>query len=756
MLLKAETPIDPVETCGELTARLSEIGAKLLIETLKALENGTLERIPQDESQMTYDPKLEKDMGVIDWTQDAADIVHRIHGLNPWPGCTSAAPGGTWKLLRAEVADMSGQPGEVLAADGKEGLIVAAGKNAVRVRQLQVPGGKPMDARDYLRGHAMAAGTMLKEDTEMSDENRQGSGNFRANNGGQKRPAGGNRMSGNRTGGKNFGGKKPFSGEKRSFGGSKPAFGGEKRSFGGDKPAYNGEKRAFRGDKPNDGDKRPAKSGFGGEKRPYGDKKPPFGGKTGFRSGEKRPYGGGNGERRSYPAKPAAPKVEGSDGLPARRLALEVIRAVTENDAYASLVLDEKLNKCTLPLVDRRLAARLVYDTLEHLLTLDYALNSLMAKPDTDIKLRNVLRLGACQILLEDRIPESAACNTSVALCKELGMEGLAGVCNGILRNLVRQKNEIKYPDMETEPVKALSIRYSVPEWLVERLLADWGEDAEKLMGFHQPNAAITIRPNLMKMDEAAFEQFLGSKVWEKEKGMLPFSWRIRNMAEIAHDAGFVGGKFSIQSESSMMVCLAAAPKNGMQILDACAAPGGKSCLMAEMMQGTGRVQAWELHPHRADLIAAQVQRLGLENVRPMTRDALKHREELDGTMDIVLLDAPCSGLGVMSEKPDVKYRVTAQSVDELVQLQSNLLDAVCPYVKKGGTLVYSTCSVLKDENVRQAEKFLARHPEFELLPLPETIPASVRQYETTGLQLLPQRDGIEGFYMCRMRRKKA
>lgn len=190
---------------------------------------------------MTYDPKLEKDMGVIDWTQDAADIVHRIHGLNPWPGCTSAAPGGTWKLLRAEVVDMSGQPGEVLAADGKEGLIVAAGKNAVRVRQLQVPGGKPMDARDYLRGHAMAAGTMLKEDTEMSDENRQGSGNFRANNGGQKRPAGGNRMSGNRTGGKNFGGKKPFSGEKRSFGGSKPAFGGEKRSFGGDKPAYNGE-----------------------------------------------------------------------------------------------------------------------------------------------------------------------------------------------------------------------------------------------------------------------------------------------------------------------------------------------------------------------------------------------------------------------------------------------------------------------------------------------------------------------------------
>lgn len=335
-------------------------------------------------------------------------------------------------------------------------------------------------------------------------------------------------------------------------------------------------------------------------------------------------------------------------------------------------------------------------------------------------------------------------------------MEGLAGVCNGILRNLVRQKDEIKYPDMETEPVKALSIRYSVPEWLVERLMADWGEDAEKLMGFHQPNAAITIRPNLMKMDEAAFEQFLGSKVWEKEKGMLPFSWRIRNMAEIAHDAGFVGGKFSIQSESSMMVCLAAAPEE-RNADSGCVRRAGRQ----ELPDGGNDAG----HGARAGMGAASAPggfdcragaRLGLENVRPMTRDALKHREELDGTMDIVLLDAPCSGLGVMSEKPDVKYRVTPQSVDELVQLQSNLLDAVCPYVKKGGTLVYSTCSVLKDENVRQAEKFLARHPEFELLPLPETIPVSVRQYETTGLQLLPQRDGIEGFYMCRMRRKKA
>ncbi len=607
--------------------------------------------------------------------------------------------------------------------------------------------------------------------SNRSNENRGFGGNS-SNRSNENRGFGGNnanRPAENRGFGGN-GSNHPS--QNRGFGGNNATHPAGNRSFGGehrDMPRENyprdgrsmtpeGQNRPAGGTRPYSPAPKADHPVRSGDKRPFDGAKKPHSGAHGQFRAKPAPAGANGVGKRPYPAKrpaPYAPAVPVSDGMPARRLALEVIRAVTENNAYASLTLDEKLNKCTLPLLDRRLAARLVYDTLEHMLTLDYALNSLMARPDTDIKLRNILRLGACQILLEDRIPESAACNTSVTLCKELGMEGLAGVCNGILRNLVRQKDAIVYPDPEAEPIKSLSIRNSVPEWLVERLLDDWGADAESLISYHQPNAPVTIRPNMMRMDAASFEEFLRSKVWDWEKGSLPFSWHVRNMAEIAHDAGFVGGKFSIQSESSMMVCLAAAPKNGMQILDACAAPGGKSCLLAEMMQGTGRVQAWELHPHRTDLIAAQVKRLDLENVRPMTRDALKPREDLIETMDIVLLDAPCSGLGVMSEKPDVRYRVTPESVSELVTLQSNLLDAVCPYVKKGGTLVYSTCSVLKDENERQAEQFLARHPEFEVQRLPETIPEKYRQYEQLGLQLLPNRDGVEGFYMCRMRRKR-
>ena len=164
MLLKSATPIQSGETAGELTQRLSQLGADLLLETLHALENGTLVRIPQDESQLTYDPMLDKQMGIIDWTMDAESIVNRIHGLNPWPGCSTAWQDGRLKLLRATLAQGSGAAGEIIGADAKAGLTIACGSGAVNIAMLQAPGGKPMNAKDYLRGHPMAVGTVLKEE----------------------------------------------------------------------------------------------------------------------------------------------------------------------------------------------------------------------------------------------------------------------------------------------------------------------------------------------------------------------------------------------------------------------------------------------------------------------------------------------------------------------------------------------------------------------------------------------------------------
>ena len=492
-------------------------------------------------------------------------------------------------------------------------------------------------------------------------------------------------------------------------------------------------------------------------------RKPAGSGKTyGGKAGGSRPaYGahpahGKDTRRESAPMKrQAGPQKTSDEGMPARRLALRVIRQVTEQGAYASLSLNAALENCGLIAADRWLVSRLVYDTLDHLIWLDWVLGQVMAREDTDIKLRNILRLGACQILLEDRIPESAATNTSVQLCTEAGMEGLKGVCNGILRNLIRKKDELVFPDPETEPDKAASVRYSIPEWLWIRLRESYGEEeAEKIATFRMPDEGWTVRPNLTKTDDAGFEHMLEKKVWEKEKTDIPHAWKVRGAVDIARDADFTGGMFSIMSGSSMMACLAMDTGRGKQVLDCCAAPGGKACFLAELMDGTGRVQAWDIHEHRVALIEAQMKRLGLENIRPMVRDAGKKREDLYRTMDAVLLDAPCSGLGVLAEKPDIKLRVSEDSVRELTGIQKKLLDTVCEYVKPGGTLVYSTCSVLPEEDENQVTDFLERHPEFEACELPETIPERFRKYRKAGLQLLEHRDGVEGFYLCRMRRK--
>ena len=443
------------------------------------------------------------------------------------------------------------------------------------------------------------------------------------------------------------------------------------------------------------------------------------------------------------------------EGMPARRLALKVIRQVVEEGAYASFALDRVLEKCTLPGADRRLVSRLAYDTIDHMIYLDHALSQVMAKPDTDIRLKNILRLGACQILIEDRIPESAATNTCVQLCIEAGLEGLKGVCNGILRNLVRKKEELVFPDPENEPDRACAIRYSLPEWLWRKLKEEYGrETAEKIASFRSLNPGWTLRPNLMRFSEEEFENILQKKTWEKRKADIPYAWTINGALNIGEDTDYQNGNYSIITGGSMLACLAMDAGRGKQILDCCAAPGGKTCFLAELMAGTGRVQAWDIHEHRVSLIEAQARRLGLENIRPMIRDATVRRNDLVQRMDAVLLDAPCTGIGMLAEKPDIKLRVSEKNLQELVDIQKRLLDTVCDYVKTGGILVYSTCSILKEENEEQISDFVNRHPEFAVDPLPETIPDKYRQYEKTGLQLLEWRDGVEGFFICRLRRK--
>lgn len=422
-----------------------------------------------------------------------------------------------------------------------------------------------------------------------------------------------------------------------------------------------------------------------------------------------------------------------------RQVALNILVEMEKMQSYAGLSLDKHLNQSGLMGPDRRLAAALVLDVTENRIKLDFAINHFMQKEQNDATVRSILRLGACQILLYDRVPDSAAVNECVNLVKMAGIVPLSGFVNGVLRTMSREKANIPWPKPE-EGARYLSVEYSMPQWLVEQLIGDYGEaEARAILAHRMDKHPITLRPNLTRLDDVGFEKLLAKKVWNWEKCQTPHAYKVSGAIDISGDRDFTQGMYSIQGESSMRCAQLMDVKAGMQVLDCCAAPGGKSAYMAEVMGGTGRVHAWDVHDHRVDLIRAQARRLGLENLRPAVRDATQLKEDLVERMDAVLLDAPCTGLGVMLEKPDVKYRHQKEDLESLVKVQKQLLDTCCQYVKKGGAMVYSTCSILKDENEKQAAAFLERHPEFE----------KVEEH-----QLLSHRDGLDGFYMIKMIRR--
>jgi len=492
----------------------------------------------------------------------------------------------------------------------------------------------------------------------------------------------------------------------------------------------------------------------GDGKRSFGDGKRSF--------GERNPSQGSYGkpmDRKPLPrdTRPVPAEKKPDPTLPStnsRKVALEIFQDVIRKDAYAALSLDDRLSQANLTQLDKRFCASIVYRTLENLIRIDYALGFFLKDAEgLEPAVRDILRISACQLLFHDRIPANAVVDEAVKLTRNLGMEGLTGLTNAVLRAMVRGRDEIKWPSPE-EGAHYLSIMYSVPEWLAEKLLAAYGpETAREICAYRNQQHFTTIRPNLMQFTDEAFEEILKKKVWEWEKGAVPHAYRVRMASEIARDADYLSGNFSIQGESSMLAAQALDVKRGMQVLDCCAAPGGKTVYLAELMQGTGRVYAWDLHEHRVTLIKAMMKRLKIENVRPVVRDASVLKEELVSSMDAVLLDAPCSGLGVMDNKPDIKQRATAEGIKELALVQEKLMDTCCQYVKQGGIFVYSTCSMLPEENCEQVKKFLEKHSEFEIAPLPSSFDAKFKAlYTENGLQLLPHRDGVEGFFIARMR----
>ncbi len=566
---------------------------------------------------------------------------------------------------------------------------------------------------------------------------------------GTARPATGERKYGKPAG---AGAAHPVTGE-RKFGkpagatSARPATG--ERKYG--KPAGTGTAR------PATGERKYGKPAGAGAARPAtGERK--FGRPAG--TGAVRPATGERKFGRPVSAVRRAPVVkQETTGLStsARRVAMNILLDVDKEGAYASLALQKRLTETQLSPADKRLCTSIVYGTLENRIRIDYLLDHFMTHPTGDPMMRNILRLSAYQLLFLDRVPESAAVNEGVNLVKLVGMEPAAGFANAVLRNLARAKASLPYPKREDDVREYLHIMESMPLWIVDRLVSAYGpEVAEDIIRYRPDEHEMTLRPNMMKLDDAAFEALLAKKVWNSRRGLVPHAFLVSGASDVGMDRDFRSGMFSIQGQGSMLAAQAVGAKPGMKLLDACAAPGGKACYLAEMMQGTGRVYAWDLHEHRAQLIEGAMRRLRLDNLRVTVRNAAEPKPDMDGTLDAVLLDAPCTGLGVMLEKPDVKLRVQESSVAEIAETQRQLLDAVCAYVKPGGLLVYSTCSILPEENSQQIEAFLQRHPEFSVERIPGLPDQLAAEQTALGLQLLSCRDGTEGFYIARLRRERA
>lgn len=484
-------------------------------------------------------------------------------------------------------------------------------------------------------------------------------------------------------------------------------------------------------------------------------------GKKGFGNAPKRSFNKGKaGDRKtSFSKNPRNGSVKPSETKRnsfARLTAFRIIQDITVRGAYTALAINNVLNVNKLPDNDKRLVTNIVYTTIENIIKIDYCIAQFMERPNQEPVLRDVVRLSVAQLLFMDKIPDFAVINEAVNLIRLVStVETWGGVVNGVLRNIVRNKGNIAWPKEGDE--NYLSVMYSMPQWLVTKLINTFGPDvAKQIIVYNKEDKRTCIRPNLMRTSITEFEKMLEAKHWDYQKGLVPNSYLIKHIDSVSNDKDYQKGLFSVQGQSSMLAAMAVDNKLGMMVLDACAAPGGKTFFMAERQNGTGRVYAWDIYPHRVELIRQQMYRLGPGNVRVAECNASWYREEMSEFFDRILIDAPCSNLGVLAEKPDLLMKLDEKSLDEITKLQAKILDNCAKYLKIGGVLVYSTCSILPEENDEQIKRFLQNNPNFSLVDYPDDFPKDILKYKgDIGINLYPHTSSLEGFYIARLIRNE-
>ncbi len=436
----------------------------------------------------------------------------------------------------------------------------------------------------------------------------------------------------------------------------------------------------------------------------------------------------------------------------ARSLASELLTRWEKERAYADILLRESLEKSALSQRDKALCAYLFYGTVENLILVDHLLAGASKYKLKKIHPRvlAILRVAVFQILFAEKLPLHAVLNEAVSAVRRV-LPKAAGFSNAVLRTLSKYRTEPVRIE-EEDPVRRLSILYSHPEELTGLLVRLFGEkDAEAYLRYDNSAPPSEIRVNRLKCSGEELEERFAADHTELIKTGLPGFYALAEQREITSFASFREGLFTVQSRASALSVMLGAPKEGEFVIDLCSAPGGKSFLAAELMHDRGVILSRDLYPGRVDLIREGAERLGITSIRAEVRDATEEDPENRGKADLVIADVPCSGLGVIAKKPDVKYK-SMENIEALPELQLAILKRAAEAVRPGGRIVYSTCTVNPAENGEVVDRFLKEAPEYirEDAPMPE-------RFETGNGErtLLPFRDGTDGFYFCRIRRKE-
>lgn len=415
-----------------------------------------------------------------------------------------------------------------------------------------------------------------------------------------------------------------------------------------------------------------------------------------------------------------------------RELALDMLLAIDRDGQYSHLVLRDVLDKYQyLSKQERAFLTRLTEGTIERMLTLDYVIDQFSKTKVKKMKplIRELMRLSVYQIMYMDGVPDSAVCNEAVKLARKRGFSGLSGFVNGVLRSVARGWKDVTFQNE--------SVRYSVPEWIIDGWNADYGRDVtEKMLeAFMQP-AKITVRTNTQKCTPEELKDRLSQEgvTVEAIEG-ISYAFALSGFDYLAGLGSFQDGWFYVQDISSMTVAHAADPKKGDYIIDVCAAPGGKSSHLAELLDGSGMVEARDLTEYKVGLIEENILRHDLHNMKAVQQDATLFDEASVEKADILICDLPCSGLGVIGRKSDIRYKMTAEKAHDLAVLQQEMLDTVWKYVKRGGKLIYSTCTIHKEENEDNVAAFLQKHPQFTLVEQRQIFPM----------------EGSDGFFVAKM-----